>query len=757
MIPLIFILQMLLCSLKLADDITFILAVLLWLIFGGHQWLVVSSWLQPPVQCAQAQLVDEKSEKQFVLAETSQQHCTVDAASFVPLSCSPIVILSIAPRGSDGEKTVWRRSAVANVIDDTAAASHAVTATSDLTGPKSALLERNDRVEHDGSAASDECHSIVFVDTTLKNHLKLRTAEDPVASSSSLGQTAITEPMNETAHGTTRTATSVCVNILAATIQEHAHAISILTNLHNVVQVQGSTACKTTSDIPSGSEGGLMPTTSEFPGGSSTRPSSEDGGVVIDERLGDDDDDNHVVNIGTVEGQADLELCLKHHTIVSPVEVARLMEAHDNPTFCEGRLDNVRREALYRRYRSVRDFYNQDETASDFTGLASWPDRSVSGDEKDIYGMLGQGWHYLSSQMQQYIVNNGFRELIRIRDGITGLNLFSTQLELAWHRNNPLMMNGGLPQVTDIKDVYICQISKTRSHRTPYSTSSRACSGFSLNHRQYLTDEQEVLINQGSVEYIEETANAKISGRLQDLRASSRHGQAQLDNPVLGWLDGMERVEQFDANDCLPCNCGRKAMHDQLRFRYTAEPGYNPSQYAYAAPEPGFLLDEALELDRRKKMLDASYYGPAVGFPRSQSVAQICDLHAIPSNNLWILVDDCVEDANKCLSDATGDLPVPGFVNLQRYPHGFRIPRGFLEVERDELPPRCKHGYLHPPFADHCNRCFPNGEHENCPECDTHGVAREIERDPSMEAEYEIAWEQYDQGQLTLASKAIVE
>ncbi|KAF9700146.1 hypothetical protein EKO04_001502 [Ascochyta lentis] len=753
LIPLIVILQMLIYLLEQMDETTFIVGLILWLVFGGYQRLTAPSWLKPPVQSARAQLEGESpsevggieqsfripqrltSIQQSGLVAKAQQHRAVDVTPLVTLGCSPIFMLSVGHYSFAEETAIPTCSPVVGSVLNTALDNHAEY--------KSTFLERSDIVEHNRATPFDTCLSIIVVDGSPGKLSRTHRVDQQVVSFAVSGQTVDTEHMNRTACNTS--------SIIASTVsnQEYIDDVNMLAHLHSAVHLQGRTACDTTSDKISGSEH-----TSDFAASSPTLPSSEECDVAKIERLTNDED--HAASIDLIEGNVIPGLQPKKYMVISLPALARLVDVHKNPTFCEGVLDNVRRQALHRRCREVRDFYNQGETASDFTGIASWPDRSISGDEEDIHCMLEEVWHQIPSQMQHYIVHDGLRELIRTRDGTTGLNFCVTQLELAWHKKNPLMTDGGFRQVTDIKDVYTCQMSKTRNHRKPYPTGSGACSGFSSSYRKYLTDEQEVKINQGSVEHVEAVADPEVSERLQKLRTSPEHCESRLNNPVLRWLDEMEGVEYFDANNHVPCDCGKKAMYDHLEFRYATEPGFNPDQYAYAAPKPGFLQDEALELDRIHKTLEASHHGPAVGFPRCQSMAQICDLHAIPSNNLWILVD-CTEDANECLVGAIGDLPAPGFAGLQKYPRGFRIPRGFLEVEHSDLPPRCKHGYLHPPFTDHCNRCFPNGEHDDCHECDVHDVVRAIECDSWMEAKHELACKQHDQKKLALARKANVE
>ena len=119
---------------------------------------------------------------------------------------------------------------------------------------------------------------------------------------------------------------------------------------------------------------------------------------------------------------------------------------------------------------------------------------------------------------------------------------------------------------------------------------------------------------------------------------------------------------------------------------------------------------------------------------------QLCDLHAIPTNLQWILMDG-VDNLNAVLVGPGDGMPVPGFKKLNKYPDGYRMPQGFKDdiaqgFENDTLYryrlPRCEHGDRHPPFADHCVLCFPGGEHGDCAECSAHPELPEIMEDPVL-------------------------
>ncbi|KAJ4991994.1 hypothetical protein SVAN01_02589 [Stagonosporopsis vannaccii] len=433
--------------------------------------------------------------------------------------------------------------------------------------------------------------------------------------------------------------------------------------------------------------------------------------------------------------------------LVDLTQLFNLNRIHSNPKFHEGPLDEVSQLAWDRQYHKVNSIYNQGETCSNYTGLASWPQRPISADEDDISCMLKNVRPWLPLQLQSYLDRNAPLELNVSRDGMTGLNVFAEHLELLWHQLRPLIVNGAAISVTDISMIHAYQMSKTRNFRpacppgwqgqlTPHST-----------FRQYLTDEQTVKINQGCVDYTEYNASGHKCKTLRRLECHPDHAGAKIDNPVLTWLDDLEGVEFYDANGYLPCSCGVQALQVHLNSRHEIEPGFDPHSHSHKVPALHYLDEDALDRDRQRKAEDDAYFTRTGEFPRCQTIAQECTIHAVPTNNLWILVGS-IENPNDALTGTNNDLPVPGFTELTTYPNGFRMPQRFCEIKYDLLPPRCRHGYLHPPFADHCMGCFPNGEnHDDCAECAAHAAVPAIMQSSSAEREFEVMRAEWDRAQ----------
>lgn len=94
---------------------------------------------------------------------------------------------------------------------------------------------------------------------------------------------------------------------------------------------------------------------------------------------------------------------------------------------------------------------------------------------------------------------------------------------------------------------------------------------FDSTHRQYLTDGQEVMVNEGCADHSEYNDHEVPSEKLQELEAHPGHAGARSKNPVLEWLDIVEGVEFYDA--CMACfptgehtdDCAECHNHDVVK------------------------------------------------------------------------------------------------------------------------------------------------------------------------------------------------
>lgn len=485
-------------------------------------------------------------------------------------------------------------------------------------------------------------------------------------------------------------------------------------------------------------------TTSDSAQNTHTPPSSDDGGIVIEDCSADSNEDSDEDDVDEVIPAVRPRVLM----VFRGDGLARLPRVHQNPTFHEGPLCEVTNLAYHQRKTDVNSRYNLDDSESGLWELASTPDRPVADDAKDIDRMLQDIWQDLPVEYQQCIFHSGTYEVNRSRDGMTGVNFFIDRLELLWYQKYRPEVNGYTINVTDPSMVRAYEMARTRNYRPAIPRGVEPHVRFDSTHRQYLTDGQEVMVNEGCADHSEYNDHEVPSEKPQELEAHPGHAGTRSKNFVLGWLDIMEGFEFYDAHAYLPCICGRKAQHEHLKSRYSVESGYDPSLYGHAESQPTLLGEDALEEDLQRKAREDAHFARARGFPRSQTFAQDCPLHTIPTNNPWILMDR-VDNPNDILVGANEGLPAPGFQFLTECPPGFRMPYGFMEVEHEALSPRCEHGLLRPPFVDACMACFPTGEHaDDCTECHNHDVVKAIKQDPMNENKFEKACKAWDQKQL---------
>ena len=412
---------------------------------------------------------------------------------------------------------------------------------------------------------------------------------------------------------------------------------------------------------------------------------------------------------------------------ITPVELDNLMKVHGDPTFHEGDLWKV--------------FYSKEKFDAEYPGIPSDMRsmiRPLSDDEKDI--------HYMVEKLRKHVSGATLPSFVeymystdRFRKGSDGLNILITELEQLWAQQKGRFAN--------LEAVIAYEKENTRKRRLP------APPGLLKNippgYKEYLSARELVKLNEGTYYYAPNTRDPAESKFMRNLRV--RPGMVEmkdtqvdcLGNQILPWLNGVEEEELRDPNAYFPCECGKFALTMHVDYRRKDEAGEYveclcPSHYQ--PPQLALLSDEALSQDRERKALEEAHSSAPAGYPRAMMFNQLCDLHAIPTNLPWILMDG-VDNLNAVLVGPGDDMPVPGFKKLNKYPDGYRMPQGFKDdiargFENDTLYryrlPRCEHGNRHPPFADHCVLCFPGGEHGDCEECSAHPELPEIMEDPFL-------------------------
>jgi hypothetical protein len=223
--------------------------------------------------------------------------------------------------------------------------------------------------------------------------------------------------------------------------------------------------------------------------------------------------------------------------------------------------------------------------------------------------------------------------------------------------------------------------------------------------RAYLTDEEERDINHGILDYNQYycwDGPGEVCQLFRDLAVNPPNAAVKK-NRVRGWLDDMIEHEQLDPNGYEHCDCGEKAAGDLLAYRNELEHDYDPAAASHSHFPVTFIDQEelayrwALKWENEETMDDGQ-------IPRCQKILQICELHEMICNNIFVLVDTSVDDINDRISDPDGLLPVPGDKKETGYPEGFQTLPRFLMIPYEELDERCMHGYLLGGPA--CQPCF---------------------------------------------------
>lgn len=748
--------------------------ICLGIVFGGHRFLMAPACLCDQSDPQEQQLAQDrpnkvarvqrvKEDRHRLLYKQVQQQGTSGAAALADLACSPIHLICGSSHFSAAINTAINCcSPITFLINvtpvDSAASSLPDVVIENTKSSGHALTQQS------GGTSVGKDSNTNFRETKPEVLPDKGAAGPSIASVATNAQEGTSPQSGESSTQTKVETTLASDNTLGLYTNRCYDASKFLTNVTATVVKQSCVASRFTRSLAKNSAEGssfnshdsLSSTAYDSQGSTDSSFNPDNGGVSLQDCFIDGKNGSDVCS--NSEGVENIIITASRPGKRTQVDLAHLFDLvwiHGNPRFHEGPLYEVEELAWDRRKQEVKSTYgyDTDATMSDVTGLESSA-RPVSEDQKDIKRMLDDVHHLLPAAWQEHLAQNGSFELSRSRDGVTGLNFFIQRLELLWYEQRPLLANGVAIPVADLNVIHDYQKFRARNFRPACPPDMLANLTSHSTHRQYLTDEQVVKINEGCPDYGQYNEIAYKCDALIYLERHQDHAGAKIANPVLGWLDDMEGVDFYDPNGYLPCLCGRRALSNHVDSRNEVEPGYDPSICIHDAVPLHHLDDEALEQDRQRKQDDEEYFGSTLEHPRSQTLAQECPLHAVPTNNLWILMDG-VEDYNKALAGANNDLPVPGFTELTQYPRSFRMPQGFCVIKHELLPPRCQHGYLHPPFADHCMGCFPNGEHhDDCAECEAHDAIPAIMQNPLNEREYHAVRQAKDKDQWRLVRGA---
>ncbi|KAF2830358.1 hypothetical protein CC86DRAFT_402402 [Ophiobolus disseminans] len=257
--------------------------------------------------------------------------------------------------------------------------------------------------------------------------------------------------------------------------------------------------------------------------------------------------------------------------------------------------------------------------------------------------------------------------------------------------------------INSLEDVMNVDATRVRRFTPACPEKDRQLCGLNSGQRSYLNDEEKQAINHGVCEYNKYwTYYPELSELQKQLQVNPANAKLQ-------------EEELFDDTAFEPCYCGDAALKSLVAYRNEPEINYNPTTSPFKEFPLQFVDDQVL-VDRWFLNVTGGYIVEDDRIPRCKKIRQICDLHELKSNNIFVLVDTSVDNIQDRLVHPIGPLPVPGFKSQAQYPPDFQTLPRLLQIPYENLATRCKHGFLHPPNLS-CEVYFSQGQHHNSAEC----------------------------------------
>lgn len=345
------------------------------------------------------------------------------------------------------------------------------------------------------------------------------------------------------------------------------------------------------------------------------------------------------------------------------------------------------------------------------------PGRSVYGDAQDIAFMRRELESRVEQQDVDYLTQRPNEEWLTFRN-VGGSNLCFEYLVDLWHILNPHS-----EMVKDTKDFRADNEARTRRFTPACPLNERHRCSSESGMRAYLSKEQEKATNCGIVDYSQYySETSQLSKLLATLQSSLDYFRQRRCNPVAKWLNNMKENELVDPNIFDPCCCGRAALKSLVACQNEDEIDEDPCRSSLPTYSPTFVNYDVMH---QRCLLWKAGKEPTKEerIPRSKKISQICELHELMSSNLFVLVDTSAKDIRDRLDSESGPLPVPGFLEMSRYPPGFETLPRLVEIPYRQLFPRFVHGLMHLPADVSCETCFQPGQHDECVECAKYEVA----------------------------------
>ncbi|KAF1911085.1 hypothetical protein BDU57DRAFT_109779 [Ampelomyces quisqualis] len=357
----------------------------------------------------------------------------------------------------------------------------------------------------------------------------------------------------------------------------------------------------------------------------------------------------------------------------------------------------------------VHDWTNLDtrsEYQTMYTNL-----RSIDGDRDDIMFMEDRLGTWIPGRYYADILQLPIGAQYQLQNPDDGCNPFLEVLSLYWHIAHGMVARDQLLPINTLNDVEEAQWLRTRNARSEVYAENRDLMSPEINtHRAYLTDyEEQHLVNVGIVDYTPYNENYGLSPLQEELRSHNQVLRCQDKTTIPLWLWSFGEDEAWDPNAYDPCHCGMLAGDSLTEYRQEKEPGYFAITLNHLQFPVQYIETKAGIFEREKlQKVGKEGTGDKQQLPRCQQISQICDLHALVTDDIFVLIDSRIDDPNTRISAPWGLLPVPGLKDRSVYPQDFLIKPGFREIPYEDLPRRCHHGEEFPETDRGCEICFPS-------------------------------------------------
>jgi hypothetical protein len=155
---------------------------------------------------------------------------------------------------------------------------------------------------------------------------------------------------------------------------------------------------------------------------------------------------------------------------------------------------------------------------------------------------------------------------------------------------------------------------------------------------------EEKRANEGIGGYNYVCRDGSLSQLQQQLEARCKQKSNMDQGTIPLWVNSIDEDTLLDPNAFDPCCCGEADVKLMIQYHNEKEHGYDPAKQDHSRSPLPFGRHHSL-LDRWNRRKEGRPDDEELP-PRSQTFTQVCSLHAIVSNNIYVMVDTSVENIN---------------------------------------------------------------------------------------------------------------